>query len=71
MIERRTIEGWHLEGNHAGCMPVPEQSDAWDLLPDSEWERIGALFDATLPEDEPRDVMPGERAYDQWKELRV
>lgn len=67
----RTIEGWHLEGNDAWCMPVPEQSDAWDQLSIAEQDRIGALFDSTLPDDEPLDVLPGERAYDRWKEARV
>ena len=55
---RRTIEGWHLVGNHAGAMPVASQSDAWDLQPDSEWERIWALFEAAIPED--------SDAYDVW-----
>ena len=40
------------------AMPIAAQSDAWDLLPDSEWERIGALFDAAIPED--------TDAYDVW-----
>lgn len=57
-LYRRTIEGWHLVGNHAGAMPIAAQSDAWDLLPDSEWERIGALFEAAIPEE--------EDAYDVW-----
>jgi len=47
-----------MVGNHAGAMPLPEQSAAWDLLPDSEWERIGALFEAAIPED--------TDAYDVW-----
>lgn len=67
---KRTIEGWRLEGNNAGFMPAPEQSEAFDVLPESEQGRIGALFDATLPADEPLDVLPGERAYDRWKEDR-
>lgn len=54
----RTIEGWHLVGNHAGAMPIASQSDAWDLLPDSEWERLGALFEAAIPDD--------DDAYDVW-----
>ena len=70
-LYRRTIEGWHLVGNHAGAMPAPEQSDAWDLLPDSEWVRIGALFEATLPDAGPLDALPGERAYDAWKADRM
>lgn len=68
---RRTIEGWQLVGNHAGAMPMPEQSDAWDALTSAEQDRIGALFDATLPDEEPLDVLPGERAYDAWKADRM
>ena len=55
---RRTIEGWHLVGNHAGAMPLPEQSDAWDALTFAEQDRIVALFEAAIPEE--------SDAYDVW-----
>lgn len=66
-VYKRTIKGWRLEGNDAWVMPAADQSDAWDLLPDSEWERIGALFEAAIPRGVVIDVLPGERAYEQWK----
>ena len=70
-LYRRTIEGWHLVGNHAGAMPIAAQSDAWDALNGAEQDRIGALFDATLPDAGPLDALPGERAYDAWKADRM
>ena len=68
---RRTIEGWRLEGNDAWMVPAPEQSDAWDARTSAEQDRIGALFDATLPDAGPLDVPPGERAYQDWKADRM
>lgn len=66
-IYRRTIEGWRMVGNLTGSAPEGEQGELWDLLPSAEQDRIGALFEASLPEDEPLDVLPGERAYERWK----
>ena len=70
-IYRRTIEGWRLEGNDAGVMPAADQSDAWDALTIPEQDRIAALFEASLPEEDAViDVLPGEQVYERWKQSR-
>ena len=71
---RRTIEGWRLEGNDAWVMPVTEQCDAWDALTQAEQDRITdkfhlAIFDEVMHDD--LTVLPGERAYEQWKAHRA
>lgn len=68
MAYQRTIEGWHLRGDDTFIAPSAEQEAAWDALPMTEQDRIAALFDASLPEDDAvLDVLPGERAYERWK----
>ena len=70
-VYRRTIEGWDLDGNGAWVTPIAGQVDAFDLLSDDEQDRIVALFEASLPEEDAViDVLPGERAYDAWKAER-
>lgn len=65
---RRTIEGWHLSGNGAWVTPISSQVDAFERLSDAEQDRIVALFEASLPEEDAvLDVLPGERAYERWK----
>jgi len=56
-----------MVGDRSGSAPAGAQGALWDLLPIAEQDRIGALFEASLPEDEPLDVLPGERAYERWK----
>ena len=73
-IYRRTIEGWDLEGNDSYLLPSPSQSEAWDALTTAEQDRITDKFDCAIFDevmhDEPMDVLPGERAYEQWKANR-
>lgn len=71
---RRTIEGWRLEGNDAWVMPVTEQCDAWDALAMSEQDRITDEFALEISDEGMHDdltVLPGERAYDEWKAHRA
>lgn len=74
-IYRRTIEGWDLEGNDSYLLPSPSQSEAWDALTMAEQDRITDKFDLAIFDEvmhgEPMDVLPGERAYERWKESRV
>ena len=72
-IYRRTIEGWDLEGNDSYLLPSPSQSEAGDALTTAEQNRITdkfdrAIFDEVMHGD--LTVLPGERAYEQWKANR-
>ena len=72
-IYRRTIEGWRLEGDDAGVMPAPEQSDAWDALTIAEQDRITDKFDLAIFDEVMHDdltVLPGEQVYERWKQSR-
>lgn len=69
-IYRRWIEGWRLEGNDAWVMPAADQCDAWDALTIAEQDRITDKFDRAISDEVMHDdltVLPGERAYDEWK----
>ena len=74
-VYKRTIEGWRLEGNDAWVMPAADQCDAWDALTMAEQDRIVDQFDLAISDevmhDELMDVLPGERAYDEWKADRA
>ena len=72
-IYRRVIEGWDLEGNDSYLLPSLSQSDAWDALTMAEQDRITDKFDLAIFDEVMHDdvtVLPGERAYEQWKESR-
>ena len=72
-IYRRTIEGWDLEGNDSYLLPSPSQSEAWDALTTAEQDRIADKFDLAISDEVMHDdvtVLPGERAYEQWKANR-
>lgn len=73
-VYRRRIEGWDLEGNDSYLLPLPSQSEAWDALTMAEQDRITDKFDRAISDevmhDEPMDVLPGEWAYERWKQSR-